>query len=165
MQAAQLRALWRGRQGAVTIDTPDVEVQVSLNSDDSVRDIDLITSVRHSPSQTLVAEMMILTGQVIGDYGAHPSPPVPCVAELTTAMRNPLQPYVSRSRMNRFRAVLKLQVLECRLPELHCISDKAESFDMTSINIQEGSGAEVWCRHEGGPATALQRAGRAGAAF
>lgn len=80
VQAAQLRASWRGRQGAVNIDTPDVEVQVSLNSDDSVRDIDLVTSVRHSPSQTLVAEMMILTGQVIGEYGAPPSPPATPVA-------------------------------------------------------------------------------------
>lgn len=55
---------------------------VNLNDDDTVKDVELVNRNRESLSQSLVAEMMILTGQVIGELGEYPlvdlCPITPC---------------------------------------------------------------------------------------
>mmetsp|Transcript_19401 Transcript_19401/g.58625 ORF Transcript_19401/g.58625 Transcript_19401/m.58625 type:complete len:909 (+) Transcript_19401:129-2855(+) len=76
-EAALLRSQWRELQGAVAIDTPEVEVAVNLNDDDTVKDVELVNRNRESLSQSLVAEMMILTGQVIGELGTQAGLPLP----------------------------------------------------------------------------------------
>ena len=98
-QAAVRRRAWRAAQGAVQIQTPDVDVKVALNGDDSVREIQIVTSRQgDSPSQSLVTEMMILTGQVIGDLGAPPC-------------RRPLPLLAIPTRQENFRALTEATVV------------------------------------------------------
>lgn len=77
-KVAQSRGAWRRQQGAVDIDTPDVSIRVQLADNDDIQDVALVTSnSRASPSSTLVAEMMILANQAIGDFGTQEGLPLP----------------------------------------------------------------------------------------
>lgn len=69
LQAAELRRAWRLAQGAVEIATPEAQIRVQLDS--GLRpEVDVAAEPMHeSPSRQLVAEMMILAGEVIGDLG------------------------------------------------------------------------------------------------
>jgi len=68
---AQRRAQWRQAQGAIDIRLPEAEIAVGP---DSEIDIQLIES---SPARQLVAEMMILTGEVAGHHGQAQQLPLP----------------------------------------------------------------------------------------
>jgi len=69
-RAARSRAQWRRSQGAIRIDMPEAAIKVK---DDEI-DIYVLDSSR---SRQLVAEMMILTGEVAGRYGQAAGLPIP----------------------------------------------------------------------------------------
>lgn len=66
-----LRRDWRKSQGSIQIKMPESIIKVK---DDDEVTIELIDS---SPSRQLVAEMMILTGQIGGKYGSENNLPLP----------------------------------------------------------------------------------------
>jgi exoribonuclease II len=69
-QAAKLRTQWRLSQGSININMPESTVKVS----DGEVSIDLIEDNR---ARKLVAEMMILAGEVAAKYGQDHSLPLP----------------------------------------------------------------------------------------
>ncbi len=68
---AKLRHLWRKSQGAINISMPEAVIKVS--SDDQIK----IELQETSIARQLVAEMMILTGEVTGKYCQKHQLPVP----------------------------------------------------------------------------------------
>ena len=70
-EAAKKRAQWRKSQGAITIKMPEAIIKV--NADDEVQIYLQETSV----SRQLVAEMMILAGEVAGRFSQEHGIPVP----------------------------------------------------------------------------------------
>ncbi len=67
---AKRRKSWRDSQGAISINMPEATIKVK---DDQV-DIELLDD---SPSRQLVAEMMIVTGEVAARYGQAHNIPLP----------------------------------------------------------------------------------------
>ncbi|WP_019507969.1 ribonuclease catalytic domain-containing protein [Pleurocapsa sp. PCC 7319] len=70
-QQAQLRRHWRKAQGSIQIKMPESIIKVKNNEEVTIELID------SSPSRQLVAEMMILAGQIGGKYGAEHNLPLP----------------------------------------------------------------------------------------
>ena len=66
-----LRRSWRKEQGAIQIKMPESIIKVKDNEEVSIELID------SSPSRQLVAEMMILAGQIGGRYGTENNLPLP----------------------------------------------------------------------------------------
>ncbi len=72
--AAELRATYRANCGAVEIHIPGVSIRVEGDREADAPRLGLHMDV-HTPAQKLVAEMMILAGEVAGRYGVSPFPP------------------------------------------------------------------------------------------
>ena len=70
-QQAQLRRHWRKAQGSIQIKMPESIIKVKNNEEVTIELID------SSPSRQLVAEMMILAGQIGGKYGTEHNLPLP----------------------------------------------------------------------------------------
>ena len=68
---AQLRRHWRKAQGSIQIKMPESIIKVKNNEEVTIELID------SSPSRQLVAEMMILAGQIGGKYGTEHNLPLP----------------------------------------------------------------------------------------
>ena len=68
---AQLRRDWRKTQGSIHIKMPESIIKVKDNEEVTIELID------SSPSRQLVAEMMILAGQIGGKYGIEHNLPLP----------------------------------------------------------------------------------------
>lgn len=91
---AQLRKTWRHSQGAISIHLPDASIKVK-------GDEITINVLEDSTSRQLVAEMMILAGEVAGRYGqAHnialpfrgqPQPELPSAEELLQLPAGPVR--------------------------------------------------------------------------
>lgn len=104
-QSSLLRQNWRQVQGSITIRMPEASIKVS--SEEEIT----ISVLEESPARQLVAEMMILTGEVAGHYGqAHdlplpfrnqPQPELPSEAELTALPAGPVRYCAIRSCMPR----------------------------------------------------------------
>jgi exoribonuclease-2 len=67
---AKLRQQWRQSQGSINISMPEAAIKV--NGDEVS-----ISIVEDSPSRQLVAEMMIMTGEVAAKYGQEHNLPLP----------------------------------------------------------------------------------------
>ncbi len=65
------REEWRKSQGAINISLPESSIKVNLEGEVTIELLD------QSPSRQMVAEMMILTGEVTGRYGQEHSLPIP----------------------------------------------------------------------------------------
>jgi exoribonuclease II len=104
-RAAQSRQQWRQSQGSITIRMPEASIKVSDTDEIS------IDVIEESYSRLLVAEMMILTGEVAGRYGqAHnlplpfrnqPQPELPSEAELLALPAGPVRDCAVRRCMPR----------------------------------------------------------------
>ncbi|HAC64818.1 MAG TPA: RNB domain-containing ribonuclease [Cyanothece sp. UBA12306] len=70
-EAAKKRHLWRQSQGAINIKMP--EAMIKVKSEDEI----IIELIETSPSRQLVAEMMIMAGEVAGRYCQEHGLPVP----------------------------------------------------------------------------------------
>ena len=70
-QSSYLRRNWRKLQGSIQIKMPESIIKVKDNEEVTIELID------SSPSRQLVAEMMILAGQIAGKYGTEHSLPLP----------------------------------------------------------------------------------------
>lgn len=70
-KAAKLRHQWRKSQGSINIQMPESLIKVKNNDEITVEILEV------SPSRQLVAEMMILTGEVAGRYCQKNNIPVP----------------------------------------------------------------------------------------
>lgn len=70
-QKSQLRREWRKSQGSIQIKMPESVIKVKENEEVTIELID------SSPSRQLVAEMMILAGQIGGKYGTEHNLPLP----------------------------------------------------------------------------------------
>ncbi|NEQ98573.1 MAG: VacB/RNase II family 3'-5' exoribonuclease [Cyanothece sp. SIO2G6] len=103
-QWSKQREVWRMAQGAVSIRLPEASIKV--NNDD----ID-ITVLEDSLSRQMVAEMMILTGEVAGHYGkthdlvlpfrGQPQPELPPEEELMVLPAGPVRDSAIRRCMSR----------------------------------------------------------------
>lgn len=101
---AQRRQTWRQRQGAVSINLPESTIKVK--NDEIIIDV-----LNDSSSRQLVAEMMILAGEVAGRYGqAHnlalpfrgqPQPELPPQEELLLLPAGPVRACAMRRCMPR----------------------------------------------------------------
>lgn len=70
-QAAELRRAWRFSQGAIEIRMPEASIKVAAPDTDSPR-VSIESMDQHeSRSRQMVAEMMILAGEVAGKLGAR----------------------------------------------------------------------------------------------
>ncbi len=70
-QISYLRRNWRKSQGSIQIKMPESVIKVKENEEVTIELID------SSPSRQLVAEMMILAGQIGGKYGSEHNLPLP----------------------------------------------------------------------------------------
>ena len=70
-QSSYLRRSWRKSQGSIQIKMPESTIKVNENEEVTIELID------SSPSRQLVAEMMILAGQIGGRYGTENNLPLP----------------------------------------------------------------------------------------
>jgi exoribonuclease II len=70
-KSSYLRRNWRKDQGAIQIKMPESVIKVKENEEVTIELID------SSPSRQLVAEMMILAGQISGQYGTEHNLPLP----------------------------------------------------------------------------------------
>lgn len=70
-QNSSLRRQWRKSQGSIQIKMPESIIKVKDNEEVTIELID------SSPSRQLVAEMMILAGQIGGKYGTENNLPLP----------------------------------------------------------------------------------------
>ncbi|MBU6229686.1 MAG: ribonuclease R [Cyanobacteria bacterium REEB459] len=85
---AQVRSQWRLTQGAISINMPEASIKVTANPDNDI----VIEVLEDSPARQLVAEMMILAGEVAARYGqdhalaipfrSQPQPELPSDQEL-----------------------------------------------------------------------------------
>ena len=99
------RQEWRRSQGSVSIQLPESSIKVKNNDEITIELLD------NSPSRQLVAEMMILTGEVAGHYGqAHnlpfpfrgqPQPELPSEEELIQLPAGLVRAYALRRCMPR----------------------------------------------------------------
>ncbi|ATS18041.1 ribonuclease R [Synechococcus sp. PCC 6717] len=64
------RSQWRQQRGAIRIDIPEPSIKVAGEEVE-------ISPLRDSPARQLVAEMMILAGEVAADYGLREGIPLP----------------------------------------------------------------------------------------
>lgn len=90
-QWAQVRGQWRITQGAITINMPESNIKVST-AEDNAEDSIVIEVLEDSPARQMVAEMMILAGEVAAHYGqthelaipfrSQPQPELPSDEEL-----------------------------------------------------------------------------------
>ncbi|MDB9313833.1 ribonuclease R [Spirulina sp. CS-785/01] len=69
--AAQLRSQWRKSQGAINIHMPEAQIKVKNEEEIAIELLD------DSTSRELVAEMMILCGEVTGRYAQDQNLPLP----------------------------------------------------------------------------------------
>jgi exoribonuclease II len=69
--AAKLRQQWRKSQGCINIQMPEPVIKVNNNDEITIELLEV------SPSRQLVAEMMILAGEVAGQYCQEHNIPVP----------------------------------------------------------------------------------------
>lgn len=84
---AQVRSRWRSEQGAINISMPESSIRVSENDDSIAIDV-----LEDSLSRQMVAEMMIVAGEVAAHYGqthnlaipfrSQPQPELPSQEEL-----------------------------------------------------------------------------------
>lgn len=70
---AHLRTKWRRSQGAINIDLPETTIKVALNDPESLS----LEILDNSFSRQLVAEMMILTGEVAAKFAQANHIPIP----------------------------------------------------------------------------------------
>ena len=70
-KSSYLRRQWRKEQGAIQIKMPESVIKVKDNEEVTIELID------SSPSRQLVAEMMILAGQIGGKFGMENNVPLP----------------------------------------------------------------------------------------
>jgi exoribonuclease II len=70
-KCSYLRRSWRKEQGAIQIKMPESVIKVKDNEEVTIELID------SSPSRQLVAEMMILAGQIGGQFGTEHNLPLP----------------------------------------------------------------------------------------
>ncbi|MEC4892332.1 MAG: ribonuclease R [Oscillatoria sp. PMC 1051.18] len=70
-EAAQQRSQWRQNQGSINISMPESSIKVDRDEEIIIELLD------NSPSRQLVAEMMILAGEVAGRYGRDHHLPLP----------------------------------------------------------------------------------------
>lgn len=70
-KSSYLRRSWRKSQGAIQIKMPESVIKVKDNEEVTIELID------SSPSRQLVAEMMIMTGEIGGRYGIENNLPLP----------------------------------------------------------------------------------------
>ena len=68
---AKLRSQWRRSQGSIEIHMPESSIKVSEEDEVTIELLD------NSPSRQLVAEMMILAGEIAGSYARDNNLPVP----------------------------------------------------------------------------------------
>jgi exoribonuclease II len=68
----KLRHQWRQSQGAINISMPEASIKVKGNGEE----IDIVI-IEDSPARQLVAEMMIMTGEVAARYGQENQLPLP----------------------------------------------------------------------------------------
>lgn len=66
-KAAKIRRQWRTQQGSISIQMPEASIKVKKLPETEEEEI-TIELLQPSPSRQLVAEMMILTGEVAGKY-------------------------------------------------------------------------------------------------
>ena len=86
---AKVREQWRAQQGAINIHMPETSIRVSQHDEQEAIEIKMLDD---SPARELVAEMMILTGEVAARYGqdhalampfrSQPQPELPPEEEL-----------------------------------------------------------------------------------
>jgi exoribonuclease II len=105
-QAAKRRQQWRQSQGAISIHMPESSIKVGSNGDDIA-----IQVLEDSASRKLVAEMMILTGEVAARYGQthnlplpfrhQPQPELPTEGELLQLPAGPVRSCAIRRCMPR----------------------------------------------------------------
>lgn len=103
---SQVRQQWRSTQGAIAIHMPESSIRVSEQEDDI--DIQLLED---SPARQMVAEMMILTGEVAARYGqehdlaipfrSQPQPELPPEEELMQLPSGPARYSAIRRCMSR----------------------------------------------------------------
>lgn len=101
---AQRRQMWRRSQGAINIHLPEASIKVDA---DEIH----IEVLEDSPSRQLVAEMMILAGEVAARYAqthqlalpfrSQPQPELPPDEELLQLPAGPVRACAIRSRMPR----------------------------------------------------------------
>lgn len=101
-QAAKLRQSWRQSQGAISINLPEALIKVK---DDEI----IIEVLNDSQARQLVAEMMILAGEVAGNYGqlhkialpfrSQPQPELPSEQELLQLPAGPARACAMRRCM------------------------------------------------------------------
>ena len=104
-QSSYLRRSWRKSQGSIQIKMPESTIKVNENEEVTIELID------SSPSRQLVAEMMILAGQIGGRYGiennlalpyrGQPQPELPSEEELLQLPAGPTRFCALRSCMPR----------------------------------------------------------------
>ena len=104
-QSSYLRRSWRKSQGSIQIKMPESTIKVNENEEVTIELID------SSPSRQLVAEMMILAGQIGGRYGTEnnlslpyrgqPQPELPSEEELLQLPAGPTRFCALRSCMPR----------------------------------------------------------------
>ncbi|XGB40990.1 MAG: ribonuclease R [Nodosilinea sp. LVE1205-7] len=85
---AQVRSQWRLNQGAISINMPETSIKVIADQNNDI----VIEVLEDSPARQLVAEMMILAGEVAARYGqdhelaipfrSQPQPELPSDQEL-----------------------------------------------------------------------------------
>lgn len=78
-EAARLRRAWRVSQGCIDIDLPEAKLEVDLDQLDASAPGITCTKLSQweSAARMLVAEMMILAGEAVGQLGAAASLPLP----------------------------------------------------------------------------------------
>ncbi|ABB57154.1 ribonuclease R family protein [Synechococcus elongatus] len=113
-EMAQRRRRWRHQQGAIAINMPEAVIKVS-EADDQIS----ISVLEESAARALVAEMMILAGEVAGHYGAtnglplpfrgQPQPELPSEEELLALPAGPVRSCAIRRCMPRSETSLNPQ--------------------------------------------------------
>ncbi|WP_338462487.1 ribonuclease R family protein [Synechococcus elongatus IITB7] len=111
---ARRRQQWRQQQGAIAINMPEAVIKVSEASDEIQ-----ISVLEDSAARTLVAEMMILAGEVAGHYGeanglplpfrGQPQPELPSEEELLALPAGPVRACAIRRCMPRSETSLSPQ--------------------------------------------------------
>ncbi len=105
-EAAKQRLRWREAQGSITINLPESSIKVRNGGEDIEIDV-----LEESASRQLVAEMMIMTSEVVGRYGrdnelpvpfrSQPQPELPPEAELMQLPAGPVRGSALRRCMSR----------------------------------------------------------------
>lgn len=117
--------------------SPQGQVEVEVESE----------SMSDSPSRQLVAEMMIMAGEVIGDLGVWPISPAPAPAPATICT-----------------SAHCVQCARSTMRAAGCVSVGASPCGVTRLVLLSRNFWGIACRHQGGSAAALPGAGSARAA-